>query len=144
MIDQGSSITAEEKQYAQEAGFLIPDRDMTHDEIISWARQWHSNTPLLQASNAFLASISSRRLEFRSALGSYAVGQHLISHQFDEDRSAALQATVVGTIEVMPNCAATCDRRMKSSTEAPTVSIPIMPCTCTSTNPGASILPVKS
>lgn len=85
--DQGSSITAEEKQYAQEAGFLIPDRDMTHDEIISWARQWHSNTPLLQASNAFLASISSRRLEFRSALGSYAVGQHLISHQFDEDRS---------------------------------------------------------
>jgi hypothetical protein len=73
---------SEDERYALEAGFFIQPRLITHDEVIAWVCRSVSTIQRSTVSNAFLASLSSRRLELRSALGSYAAGRHLAPHPF--------------------------------------------------------------
>jgi len=54
--------------------------ELSHDEAVAAARSAVNATSRQTVTHAFLASLSSRRLDFRSALGSYAVGRHLSSH----------------------------------------------------------------
>lgn len=55
---------------------------LSHDAIISRACRARDSTPPRAAANAFIASLSTRQLQLRSALGSYATGRHLRPHAF--------------------------------------------------------------
>lgn len=54
----------------------------SHDEWVSAARNAASRIELEEVSDAFVASLTTRRMDLRSALGSYAVARHLPEHSF--------------------------------------------------------------
>lgn len=54
----------------------------THDELVESVINVVSETGLRDVSDAFLGSLTSRRLEQRSALGSYVFARHLMPHSF--------------------------------------------------------------
>lgn len=67
--------------YAKSRGMMFDPVSMTHGEVFDWL--FHSLRQLnrQRVADAFLASLSTRRLDWRSALGSYAVFQHVPSHE---------------------------------------------------------------
>lgn len=66
--------------YAKRAGVMFDPVHLTHDESVQWARAAVARLDPRTVSDAFLASLSTRRLELRSALGSYATMRHLPPH----------------------------------------------------------------
>jgi hypothetical protein len=54
---------------------------VTHDEIVDRAVEIAANTRPVDVADAFLASLTTRRLDLRSALGSYAAVRHLKRHK---------------------------------------------------------------
>lgn len=75
-------LSSEERAHLEDAGLLPDSRRMTHDQVVAWACQAVKDANMANITNAFLASLTSHRLELRSALGSYAVGRHLSPHRF--------------------------------------------------------------
>jgi len=57
-----------------------------HDGWVDAARRAARAVTLDEVSDAFISSLASRRLDLRSALGSYAVARHLPQHAFEPDR----------------------------------------------------------
>lgn len=78
-------------EFACKAGYMFKPEDVDHDKVIAWAKEAKQNTDLLAVSNAFLASLSSRKLEYRSALGSVAVLKHFPIHDAPLARKEACQ-----------------------------------------------------
>ncbi len=60
---------------------MFPKRSFTHDEIVEEVVNNVNLTKRSEVSSAFLESLSSGRLDLRSALGSYAVGRLLRPHK---------------------------------------------------------------
>ncbi len=58
--------------------------ECSHDELMDWLKSTIKSVNLNDITNAFLASLSTRRLELRSALGSYAVALHFPYHRINE------------------------------------------------------------
>ncbi|MFC4063462.1 hypothetical protein [Actinoplanes subglobosus] len=72
-------------QRAISAGVMFEEPWTTnHDDLVERARRAAAVISLDEAGDAFLASLTSRRLDLRSALGSYAVARLLPSHAFEE------------------------------------------------------------
>ncbi len=69
-------------EYAKSVGMMFEPTQLTHDETIRWALRAREQVSKSQVVNGFIASLSSRRLDWRSALGSYAVSLNLPSHSF--------------------------------------------------------------
>lgn len=69
--------------YARRAGYLYDELPIGHDEAVSRAIEVASGLGREAVANAFLASLSSRRLELRSALGSYALAMRLPNHRLE-------------------------------------------------------------
>ncbi len=61
---------------------MFDSKPISHDEAISRAIKAVSAVTPEQVSSAFLASLTTRRLDLRSALGSYTIGQHLRHHSW--------------------------------------------------------------
>jgi hypothetical protein len=59
--------------------------ELSHDEIILELNEIVNNLTLKEISDQFKASLSTRRLDIRSALGSYIVAKHLLKHVFTGD-----------------------------------------------------------
>lgn len=55
---------------------------ISHDKAVARAIDAVGSTSRDRVASAFLASLTSRRLDLRSALGSYAMGLHLTQHSF--------------------------------------------------------------
>jgi hypothetical protein len=72
--------TAEEVEHARAAGYMFEPRPMTHDQIVSWLCRARASVSQKEATDAFLASLSTRRLNWRSALGSFALARHFPEH----------------------------------------------------------------
>jgi hypothetical protein len=78
---------AEDFAYAKRHGIMFDPIVMLHDQAIKAA------TDAVRAVNkdavvaAFLVSLSSRRLDLRSALGTYAAGRHMKPHDFENNGS---------------------------------------------------------
>ncbi len=53
---------------------------MSHDQVVVWALDMRSKVIQSQVVNAFVSSLSSRRLDLRSALGSYSFLLHFPEH----------------------------------------------------------------
>lgn len=75
-------ITSAEFEYAKQAGVMFEPEDLTHDEVVQRAVAIRGRVSTAAVGNAFLASLSSRRMDWRSALGSLAAILHLVEHPF--------------------------------------------------------------
>jgi hypothetical protein len=76
------SVTSDDYNYALKAGYMFKPLILSHDEIVDWVIKVVKNIIPLHVSNAFLCSLNNRRLNLRSALGSYAIARHFPHHKF--------------------------------------------------------------
>lgn len=79
---QRPETSADDFAYAQAAGYMFKPVKLTHARVVKAVKQTFGQVGQRDVTNAFLASLSTRRLELRSALGSYAVARHFPSHKF--------------------------------------------------------------
>lgn len=75
-------VSPEDYAYALDAGYLFEPVDCSHDNLIHWLENSFNGVLLTDISNAFLASLGTRRLELRSALGSFAIARNLPAHSY--------------------------------------------------------------
>lgn len=74
-------------QRSVDAGLMFTERVVIdHDECVKAAKEAVAEVTLAQVSEAFVASLTSERLDLRSALGSYAVARYLPEHPFTAQR----------------------------------------------------------
>jgi Tfp pilus assembly protein PilF len=83
--DEASRPGWRETEEAIAAGVMFdpPEWSPTHDELIAAARAAAAAVGAQAVAEAFLASLSSRRLDLRSALGSYALARVLPEHALE-------------------------------------------------------------
>ena len=73
--------------HAVAAGLMFTEpRTLDHDAWINAARQSAAAVTAPEVGDAFLASLTSRRMDLRSALASYALTRHLPDHPYAEQR----------------------------------------------------------
>ena len=72
--------------YARSAGVMFDPIRLSHEEIVRHAMDVRASIHAEAVADAFLASLSTRRLELRSALGSYAVLRHFPAHHHETRR----------------------------------------------------------
>ena len=78
----------DELAHAVAAGVMFEGTyDATHDEILDAVIAARGAVEEDEVRAAFLSSLTSRRLDLRSALGSFAVARHLERHAHDPDSS---------------------------------------------------------
>ncbi len=88
------AITPENFDYALGAGYMFEAVVLSHEDIVEWLLSVKKKIVLQHISNAFLSSLSSRRLDLRSALGSFAVTRNFPKHKF----SGKLTCSVCGEV----------------------------------------------
>lgn len=76
-------FTPADKRYATAAGYLFPKRKLKHDTIVAEVIAARDAVTKRAVVDAFVASLGTRALEYRSALGSYAHVLHLREHPFE-------------------------------------------------------------
>ena len=79
------STAPQDFDYALKAGYMFNQVSFSHDEIVDKLIKVAKKIKTEQVSNAFLSSLSSRGLSFRSALGSYAIARNFPKHKFVGD-----------------------------------------------------------
>nr|MCU0875595.1 hypothetical protein [Pirellulaceae bacterium] len=67
--------------FAKSAGLMFDPVSVDHDKAVAWALRAVAAVSQEQVAGAFLASLSTRRLDLRSPLGSYAVLRHFPKHK---------------------------------------------------------------
>ena len=67
-------------EYAKLAGMMFDDEFLSHDDIANQILNSIQTIDRRSVADAFVASLSTQRLDLRSAMGSYAVLQHFPSH----------------------------------------------------------------
>ena len=72
-------------EYAKSRGLMFDTILLSHDESISAAIKAVASTDKEAVTRAFLASLSTRQVELRSALGSYAVGRCMKTHSLEPE-----------------------------------------------------------
>lgn len=68
--------------YARDAGYMFPPLQVSHDAVIAAAIQARSVLDPVLVGQAFSDSLTSQRLDLRSALGSFGATLHLPEHAF--------------------------------------------------------------
>ncbi len=79
----GRAVTREEHEYAVGAGVMFEPVCVSHDKIVEWVCRSRERLSLEEVVDGFLASLSTRRLELRSGLGSYAIALNFPKHPYD-------------------------------------------------------------
>ena len=74
------TVSSEDFAFAKAKGVMFDPVVFSHDEAVVAAMEAMSRTSRSEIAQAFVSSLGSRRLDLRSALGSYAVGRHMGSH----------------------------------------------------------------
>jgi hypothetical protein len=75
-------------RYAKQAGVMFDPVRLTHERVVGGVLDVRAKVQAKEVADAFLASLSSRRLDLRSALGSYAVIRHFPDHKHSGGRGA--------------------------------------------------------
>ncbi len=75
-------MSPEDYEYAANAGVVFQPVFLSHDELVDRVLESRARATQEEVVDAFLASLSTRRLELRSALGSYAVARSFPKHAF--------------------------------------------------------------
>ena len=81
MKSKVSAITKDEYSYAKSKGVMFDAPILAHQGMIKRVLAALKAVDRKKVANAFVASLRSRRLDLRSALGSFAVFQHLPPHK---------------------------------------------------------------
>jgi len=93
-------LKPEELAYLESAGFSPATQALTHDECVQWALRSCKKLTKEQVSAAFLWSLGTRRLEYRSALGPYAYVHLMPDHCYETRKGfSASQCFVCGLKE---------------------------------------------
>jgi hypothetical protein len=71
--------------HARSARMMFDPKHLSHDESVLWALRSRDQVSKSQVVSGFIASLTSRRLDWRSALGSYAVSLNLPFHSFTKN-----------------------------------------------------------
>ncbi|UWU85190.1 hypothetical protein N2605_01655 [Bradyrhizobium yuanmingense] len=87
---QSSATDQADFEYARQAGYMFDPVAVTHDDIVARLVSIRPRVNLERAANAFLASLSTRRLDLRSALGSFSCAAYFPLHGLREQASRAL------------------------------------------------------
>ena len=96
-IDAQQRMTAEDSfQYAKSKGLMFDPFSISHDECVNEILKMAEAIASEKAVKAFLSSLSSRRLDWRSGLASYFMAQQLIQHHYDESGNAMHQSFSCG------------------------------------------------
>jgi len=82
-------LTKEELAHLVSAGFAPEERELTHDQCVAWALSVLSRTSRERVRDAFVWSLTSRELAYRSALGSFAYLHLMPDHRFAQARGFA-------------------------------------------------------
>ncbi len=77
-----SSPNKVEMENAKKEGFCFDPENLTHEQITQELIFHRNKVDKTNVVNAFIYSLGNRQLEFRSALGSYAVALNFPSHDF--------------------------------------------------------------
>jgi hypothetical protein len=89
--DEGECSTpAGDLKYAKQAGIMFDPVRLSHDEIVKRAIAAVRAVKRHVVADAFIFSLSSHRLDLRSALGSFAVLQHFPRHPAPPSRESCL------------------------------------------------------
>src|SRR5262249_41058019 len=72
----------EEFEFAKSQGMLFDPVSKTHDEAVAWLFAEKERAERKHITDAFLASLSSQRSDWRSGLGAYAIAQSFPKHEF--------------------------------------------------------------
>ncbi|BDU22562.1 hypothetical protein [Dyella sp. GSA-30] len=75
------ALSAEDFDYAKEKGVMFDPVYMDHAQAVATVHELVGRLDQRTVVNAFLSSLSTRRLDWRSALGSYTVFRHLVPHE---------------------------------------------------------------
>lgn len=70
----------DEFEFAKRAGVMFDSIRVSHDDVVDRVIGAVRRVDRQSVADAFIVSLSSRRLELRSALGSFAVFQHAVRH----------------------------------------------------------------
>ena len=76
-------VPEDDFRYAKAQGVMFDPVAPTHDEAIARLRTAASKLTVRQVADGFLASLSTRRVDWRSALGSHAVARCMPEHEAD-------------------------------------------------------------
>lgn len=81
---ENGSITQEDIDYAKENGYMFdyPTYE-SHDNTLKKTNDVLSKISVVEVANAFLYSLSTRKLEYRSALGSFFFAKAIPKHKID-------------------------------------------------------------
>lgn len=81
MIEQGF-ITLDEFEYAKSKGIMFDDIPLSHEDCIKRLKTAASKITMAQLINAFLTSLSSRKIYLRSAISSFNYANKIEVHEF--------------------------------------------------------------
>jgi hypothetical protein len=84
--------------YAKKHGLMFDDLTISHDECLKELSLLLPNLSKKKVTDAFLSSLSARRLDWRSALGSYANAAKFINHNFTQSPTSN-QCQICGCYE---------------------------------------------
>lgn len=73
---------------------------LSHNQAVEWAIRSRDSVSKEQVVNHFLASLTTRRLDLRSALGSFAVARNLPAHTWTKPTSSTHSCRVCGIYEL--------------------------------------------
>lgn len=79
---QEREISGSDFEYAKAQGVMFEPVTLTHDQCIAGLNRLVKEVPLKKVTDAFLASLSSKRLDLRSGLASYASAMRKQEHAF--------------------------------------------------------------
>jgi len=78
---------------------MFEPKQLTHDGEVEWAISSRSMVSRAQVADAFLASLTTRRLDWRSALGSFAVSLHMPGHRFVPSATGSVACYICGEFQ---------------------------------------------
>ena len=78
------TIDSADFEYARQAGYMFDPVTVAHDDIVARLLTIRNRVSVEQVTDAFMASLSTRRLELRSALGSFSFAAHFPDHRLVE------------------------------------------------------------
>lgn len=87
-------LTQEETDQLESAGFARPPRKLTHAQCVAWALESLSSVTSEQVTAAFVSSLTSRQLHYRSALGSFAHLHLMRKHSLSRPRGTTSKICV--------------------------------------------------
>ncbi|MFB2683780.1 hypothetical protein ACE02B_00935 [Shewanella mangrovisoli] len=76
------SLSESDFSYAKSKGLMFDPLTIAHDECILAITALVRGISQTQVTKGFLSSLTSRRLDWRSSLASYAIAQKILSHQY--------------------------------------------------------------